>query len=268
MRGGDIFGDIGNAFRSLPQKAADALKIPTSVNDLKNLAVISQIPTDIGGVKRYGKTGISYALPAAGSAIGSELGRYASGGNPFAAAAGGTMGSIVGRIGAEQSNKALGSGIRRKRGRPRKMDGCGFLDGLLDKPFTARQAIQGAKSLPAFGREAIQDIRGAGFLDSFLDKPFTARQAIQGAKSLPAFGREAIQDIRGAGLTDDFAQLAMHGVAGKRVPKVKGLTSGVVPNVPGLTSGVIPMGGKGMRPAKGSNAMKEKMARLRAMKRK
>ena len=264
MRGGNLLGDIGNAFRSLPQKAAKALKVPTSVNDLKNLAMISQIPTDIGGVKRYGKTAISYALPAAGNAIGSELGRYASGGNPYAAAAGGTMGGIVGRIGAEQSNKAIGKGIAQsidrrvrrmqKHGNARSMSGTGPLKGLLDKPVTLRQIVRAGKSVPALVKGAVADLKGAGVLKGVLDKPFTARQAIRAGKQMPSLVKGAVADLKGAGLYD----YAMYGVA--PVPEIPGLTTGVIPKVRGVTTGVMS--------GKGSDAMKEKMARLRAMKKK
>ena len=262
MRGGNLLGDFKDAFKSLPQKAAKALKVPTSVNDLKNLAMISQIPTNIGGVKRYGKTAISYALPAAGNAIGSELGRYASGGNPYAAAAGGTMGGIVGRIGAEQSNKAIGRGVIdrgientvrriRKHGNARSMSGSGPLKGLLDKPVTLRQIVRAGKSVPALVKGAVADLKGAGVLKGVLDKPFTARQAIRAGKQMPSLARGAVEDIRGAGVYD----YAMYGVA--PVPEIPGLTTGVVPKVRGVTTGVMS--------GKGSDAMKEKMAKLRAM---
>ena len=262
MVGGNILGDIGNAFRSLPQKAAKALRVPTSVNDLKNLAMISQIPTNIGGVKRYGKTAISYALPAAGNAIGSELGRYASGGNPYAAAAGGTMGGIVGRIGAEQSNKAIGRGVIdrgientvrriRKHGNARSMSGTGPLKGLLDKPMTLRQIVRAGKSVPALVKGAVADLKGAGVLKGVLDKPFTARQAIHLGRSIPSLAKGAVADLKGAGLYD----YAMYGVA--PVPEIPGLTTGVIPKVRGVTTGVMS--------GKGSDAMKEKMAKLRAM---
>ena len=265
MVGGNILGDIGNAFRSLPQKAAKALRVPTSVNDLKNLAMISQIPTNIGGVKRYGKTAISYALPAAGNAIGSELGRYASGGNPYAAAAGGTMGGIVGRIGAEQSNKAIGRGVIdrgientvrriRKHGNARSMSGTGPLKGLLDKPMTLRQIVRAGKSVPALVKGAVADLKGAGVLKGVLDKPFTARQAIHLGRSIPSLAKGAVADLKGAGLYD----YAMYGVA--PVPEIPGLTTGVVPKVPGITTGV--MSGRG---AKGSQEAKDFMAKLRAM---
>ena len=235
MRGGNILGDIGNAFKSIPRKAAKALNIPTSVNDLKNLAVISQIPTDVGGVKRYGKTALTYTLPSLGAATLGGLAGYATGGNPYAVGAAGTVGGIVGRVGAEQANKQIGEGVGRRRGRPRKMgggmivkhggvampmSGQGWFDKVLDTSFTPRQAIRAAKSVPALGREAIQDIKGVGVLSKFLDSSVTPRQAIRAAKSVPALGREAIQDIKGVGV------------------------------------------------GKGSQAMKDKMARLRAMRRK
>ena len=109
---------------------------------------------------------------------------------------------------------------------------------------------------------------GNGWLDGsgILDKKFSTRDIIKGAKALPGLAREAVADIKGGSVASDIADMAMYGAVGKRVPKVKGLTTGVVPDTPGLTSGVMggPMSGKGMH-GKGSDAMKEKMARLRAM---
>ena len=58
-----------------------------------------------------------------------------------------------------------------------------------------------------------------------------------------------------------------------KTPKLIGITEPIV-NVPGISSGihhggvVIPMSGRGARPAKGSPEMKEKMRRLREMRRK
>jgi hypothetical protein len=235
MIGGSILDDIKGAFRSIPQKAkevARVVKVPTSVDDLRNLANVAQIPTDVSGVKRYGKLGLTYGLPAFGSALGGAAGTYAGG--PFGGIAGATLGGVAGRLGAEQANKQIGNGVGRKRGRPRKMSGSGPLSGLLDKPFTARQAIRGAKSLPSLARDAVADIRGGGPLSGLLDKPFTARQAIRGAKSLPALARGAIQDLKGAGLSE----LAMSGLVGKKVPKVRGLTSGAMSGT-GPLSGLL-----------------------------
>ena len=169
---------------------------------------------------------MTYGLPALGGASGSAAGTYLSGGNPLVGVLGGASGSMAGRVASEQINRQIGNGVKRGRGRPRKgMSGSGWLSGLLDKPFTARQAIQGAKKIPGLAREAINDVKGAG-------------------------------------LASDMSDMAMYGVVGKRVPKVKGLTSGAV-QVPGVSSGVVSMGGSGM--GKGSEAMKQKMARLRAM---
>ena len=152
--------------------------------------------------------------------------RFHSGGNPIAGVLAGAAGSTAGRVASEQINRQIGNGL--KRGRPRKMSGNGWLDrsGILDKKFSTRDIIKGAKALPGLAREAVADIKG--------------------------------------GSVSDFADLAMYGVAGKRVAKkVPGITSGV--EVPGLTSGVVPMGGKGMRPAKGSEEAREFMRKLRGM---
>ena len=194
----------------------------------RSIASTLHIPTDTSSAKKLGKVALTYGLPALGGAAAGAGATALSGGNPIAGVLGAAGGSMAGRVASEQINKQIGDGLRRKRGRPRKMAGSGWLSGILDKPFTARQGIQLAKNIPGLIKEGAADVRGAG-------------------------------------LASDFAQLAMHGVAGKRVPKVKGLTSGVVPDTPGLTSGVVPMGGKGMRPAKGSEEAREFMRKLRGM---
>ena len=223
MRGSGIFDNIGRAFKSIPQKvketaqkAADVARIPTNVKEINDLASLAQIPTDVGGVKRYAKTGLTYGLPSLGAATLGGLAGYATGGNPYAVGAAGTVGGIVGRVGAEQANKQIGDGIgRKRRGRPRKMRGEGWFDKVLDTSFTPRQAIRLGKQVPALAREAVADIKGASI----------------------------------------------------KIPKVRGITEPLV-NVPGISSGVIPMSGRGARPAKGSPEMREKMAALRARRRK
>jgi hypothetical protein len=53
--------------------------------------------------------------------------------------------------------------------------------------------------------------------------------------------------------------LAVHGVAGKKMPKQAGITSGVIPSMSGKGAG---------RPAKGSQEAKDKMSKLRSMRKK
>ena len=193
----------------------------------RSIANTFHIPTDTSKAKQLAKTAIKYGLPALGGASGSAVGTYASGGNPIAGVLAGAAGSTAGRVASEQINRQIGNGVR-GRGRPRKgMSGNGWLD---------RSGI--------------------------LDKKFSTRDIIKGAKALPGLAREAVADIKGGSLASDVSDLAMYGVVGKKVPKVKGLTSGV--EVPGVTSGV--MGGSGM--GKGSEAMKQKMARLRSLRKK
>jgi hypothetical protein len=97
--------------------------------------------------------------------------------------------------------------------------------------------------------------RGSGFFNKVLDKPFTARQAIRGAKALPSTVKSITDDIAGAGMTDGLV----------KIPRVRGVTAPIV-DVPGISSGV--MSGRGSRPKKGSPEMREKMRRLREMRRK
>ena len=102
MRGSGFFDDVGRAFKSIPQKAketaqraVDVARIPTNVKEIQDLASLAQIPTDIGGVKRYAKTGLTYGLPSLGAATLGGLATYASGGNPYAVGAAGTVGGII-----------------------------------------------------------------------------------------------------------------------------------------------------------------------------
>ena len=177
MRGGNLNSRIRRAFSSIPKpKGLENVRIPSNLDDVVRIAVqqnmptvlrdatsfgtMVRVPTDEESAKRYGKIGLTYGLPAFGSAAGSVAGLYATGGNPMGGIAGATLGGITGRVAAEQANKAIdGSGMRKRRGRPR---GSGILKGVLDKPFTARQVIRAAKSVPDVFEGAKDDIRGAG----------------------------------------------------------------------------------------------------------
>ena len=188
----------------------------------KSIAGALNIPTDTAGAKKLAKKVISVGLPSASAALLGGVGGLAG---PLTGMAGATLGGVAGRLGAEQANKAIGGSGMRKRGRPRKaeMHGNGWVSGLLDKPVSARQVIRAAKSLPGLVEEAKQDIRGGT-------------------------------------LAGDMMDLAVHGVAGKKMPKQRGITSGVVS---------LPMSGKGAgRPAKGSQEAKDKMRKLREMRKK
>ena len=156
----------------------------------KSIARSLNIPTDEAGAKKLAKQVVAVGLPSASSAV---LGGVGSLAGPLTGIAGATLGGVAGRLGAEAVNKQIGNGMR-GRGRPRKM--------VMD---------------------------GSGFLDKFLDKPFTARQAIKLVKNVPGLAKEAAADIRGAGVASDAMDLAMYGVAGKKIPKQRGITSGVVP---------------------------------------
>ena len=71
----------------------------------------------------------------------------------------------------------------------------------------------------------------------------------------------------------NISDLVRDGLVGSSMPKRRGITSGIV-DVPGISSGVVTlpsgMGGSGVkgRPAKGSPEMKERMAKLRQMRKK
>ena len=207
MRGGKLnLKGILNTIRNLPNQAkqsvvshitdlANQSHIPQSTQQITDLANMAQIPTDISGVKRYGKVGLGYALPALGSAIGSAIGENYG---PAGSIAGSTVGNILGKISSEQVNKAIGSGLMKKRGRPRKISG----GNLLDKPFTARQGIHLIKSLPSQIAGVKKDINGSGMFGcggNLLDKPFTARQGIHLIKSLPSQIEGVKKDINGSG---------------------------------------------------------------------
>ena len=125
-----------------------------------------------------------YALPAAGSALGGAAGTALTEGNPVGGIVGSTLGNIAGK---KLDEVVQGSGLR-KRGRKRKedvMEGSGWLSGLLDKPFTARQAIQGAKKLPDLAKSAAADIRGAGLKPKrFVKGSEEARQFMSKLRSM------------------------------------------------------------------------------------
>ena len=184
----------------------------------RSVAGALNIPTDTAGAKKLAKKVVAVGMPSAGAAL---LGGVGGLSGPIGGVAGATLGGVAGRLGAEAVNKQIGNGMR-GRGRPRKAE-----------------------------------MQGTGWVSKFLDKPFTARQAIQLAKKVPDLAREAGNDISGAGLAGDMAVLAVHGVAGKKIPKQKGVTSGVVS---------LPMSGQGT--GKGSEAMRLKMQKLRAMRKK
>jgi len=186
----------------------------------RSIAGALNIPTDEAGAKKLAKKVVSEAGTAAGQTILGGIGSTIGG--PALGIPVGMLGRQLGQKAADKANEQIGSGLRRKRGRPRKVA-----------------------------------MEGSGWLSGFLDKPFTAREAIQLAKNVPGLVKEGARDIAGAGLASDMADLAMYGVAGKKVPKQKGITSGVVS---------IPMSGNGA--GKGSEAMRLKMQKLRAMRKK
>ena len=223
MRGSGFFDDIGNTFRSLPQKAQETFQpiaeqshIPTNLSDLSNIAHIAQIPTDIGGVKRYGKIGLTYGLPALGSALGGAAGSAATL-NPLGAIAGATLGGVAGRLAAEQANKQIGDGIgrRRRRGRPStggalnsthmRAGMCGGsvtldMNGKLIRRFDNFNLKPSMSSTKGNINAVMQPMNGSGWFDKALDTSFTPRQAIQLAKNVPGLAKEAGRDIEGAGV--------------------------------------------------------------------
>jgi hypothetical protein len=72
----------------------------------------------VGGLKTAGH----YGIPIVTGAIGSTLGGIASLGNPVGEFAGGQAGKMAG----QQINKAIGIGLKKGRGRPRKHSGEGI----------------------------------------------------------------------------------------------------------------------------------------------
>jgi hypothetical protein len=186
----------------------------------KSIAQSLNLPVDEKGAKALAKKVVAVGLPSASAAVLGGIGGLAG---PLTGIAGATTGGIAGRLGAEAVNKQIGSGVRvftEAERTPQKI-----------KPF----------------------VKGRGVLKGVLDKKFSVRDIVRGAKSLPGVFEGAKQDIAGAGIASDMADLAMYGVAGKKMPKQKGITSGVVPM-------------SGMGTGKGSDMMKAKMAALRARK--
>jgi hypothetical protein len=95
---------------------------------------------------------------------------------------------------------------------------------------------------------------GQGWFDSVLDSSFTPRQAIRLARSVPDLGNEAISDIRGAGVLSKFLDSSFTPRQAIRAAK----------SVPALGREAI-QDIRGAGVGKGSQAMKDKMARLRSM---
>jgi len=96
-----------------------------------------------------------------------------------------------------------------------------------------------------------------------LDKPMTARQIIRAEKSVPSLAREAVADIKGAGVKRGRGRPRKMSGCGSVVGQFNEPAS-VVGDVDG---GMVGTGAKG-RPAKGSEEMRQRMAKLRSMKRK
>lgn len=218
----------------------------------KSIARSLNIPTDEAGAKNLAKKVVSQAGSAVGQTILGGIGSTIGG--PALGIPAAMLGSVVGSKAADKANEQIGNGMR-GRGRPRKMamDGSGFLDKFLDKPFTARQAIQLAKNVPGLAKEAAADIRGAGLASDAMN---LAMYGVAGKKIPKQRGiTSGVVPMSGMGLASDAMDLAMYGVAGKKIPKQRGITSGVVS---------MPMSGMGT--GKGSDAMKAKMAALRARK--
>ena len=97
-----------------------------------------------------------------GSALGGAAGAALTE-NPIGGVVGASLGSMAGKVADE---KIQGLGLKR-RGRKRKedvMEGSGWLEksGILDKKFSTRDIIQGAKKLPGLAKSAVADVRGAG----------------------------------------------------------------------------------------------------------
>lgn len=182
----------------------------------RSIANTLNIPIDREGGIKLAKKIVSEAGTAAGSTVLGGIGSTIAG--PALGIPLGMLGRQAGEKAGNKVNEQIGSGMRRGRGRPRKMA-----------------------------------MEGSGWLSGFLDTPMTPRQVIKFTGNVPGLAKEAAADIRGAGLASDAMDMAMYGVAGKKMPKHGG-----------VTSGVVPMMGKGT--GKGSDAMKAKMAALRARK--
>lgn len=227
MQGRGIGSKIRRAFRSIPRpKGLENVRIPSNLEDVVRIAVQQnmptvlrdatsfgtnmRIPTDEESAKRYGKIGLTYGLPAFGSAAGSVAGLLATAGNPMGGIAGATLGGVTGRIAAEQINKSIdGSGMKR-RGRPRKMSG-----GMTNAEMLAYKYKD---------RGVSTTTRGRGILKGVLDKPFTARQAIRGAKSLPSVFEGMKQDIAGASITPRPKRFAKGSAEAKAyMAKIRGM---------------------------------------------
>ena len=115
-KGGDIWGDIGRAFD--PKKNGVAKAFDPKQNGVANAFNKTFTPAlgneIVGGLKTAGH----YAIPAITGAVGSLAGTALTG-SPI----GGVAGSALGSYAGNQIDKAIGIGIKRGRGRPRKVGG-------------------------------------------------------------------------------------------------------------------------------------------------
>ena len=163
IKGGDLFGDMGRAFS--PHGAIAKSFTPEKL-------------------KKAGKTLSRYALPSAASALGGAAGSALSG-SPVGGVVGATLGSMAGKVADE---KIQGLGLKRGRKRKATMEGEGWLDksGLLDKKFSTRDIIQGAKKLPGLVKEGVADIKGGSL------KP---KRFVKGSEEARAF-MKSLREMR------------------------------------------------------------------------
>lgn len=113
-KGGDIWGDIGRAFD--PKKNGVAKAFDPKQNGVANAFNKTFTPAlgneIVGGLKTAGH----YAIPAITGALGGLAGSTLGG-------VGGVAGSALGSYAGNQIDKAIGIGIKKGRGRPRKSGG-------------------------------------------------------------------------------------------------------------------------------------------------
>lgn len=120
---------LGMKRPKLVKGSAEAKAYMASIRAKKGAGIGEDI---LGGLKKVGR----YVIPATTGTLGGLAGGLASGGNPLGAIAGSAGGAYAGDVIVDKLGIA-GAGMRRGRGRPRKVVGMGA---TMSKPF--QQALR------------------------------------------------------------------------------------------------------------------------------
>ena len=112
------------------------------------------------------------------------------------------------------------------------MQGEGWLNKILDKPFTGRQAIQLAKRVPDLVKEGVNDIKGAGLCGGSVlppalqsPNPFMATRHPNASANVGMGVHHSHYHIYGNGFFDDIGNKIKHGVENTIVNPIRGVVN-------------------------------------------